>query len=109
MLTDHGYLGTMHDQLNTRPTSVVGPLGEALTLDTLPPPNVNRWVARRKAEVVAAVDGGLLTTDEACERYNLTLEELASWQRFAERSGMHGLRVTRFQQYRDAYERQNRY
>jgi hypothetical protein len=99
----------MHDLLNTRPTSVVGPLGEALTLEMLPPPSLNRWVARRKAEVVAAVDGGLLTTDEACERYNLTLEELASWQRFSERSGMHGLRVTRFQQYRDAYARQNRY
>ena len=32
---------------------------------------------RRKAEVVAAVSGGLLSVDEACERYSLTLEEFA--------------------------------
>ena len=58
-----------------RPAEVIGPLGEALTLETLPPSNTIRWVARRKAEVVAAVNGGLLTNDEACERYNLTIEE----------------------------------
>src|SRR5690349_23947206 len=50
------------------------------------------WVVRRKAEVVAAVNGGLLTIDEVCERYSLTLEEFASWQRAVDRSGMQGLR-----------------
>jgi hypothetical protein len=30
---------------------------------------------------VAAVNGGLLTLDEALARYGLTLEEFASWQR----------------------------
>ena len=92
-----------------RPDSVVGPLGEQLTLEMLPDPGTQRWVIRRKAEVVAAVRGGLLTFDEACERYNLALEELASWERSVERAGMKGLRVTRLQHYRDIYARQLNY
>ena len=99
----------MIEQLNVRPATVVGPLGERLTMEDLPAPDTNRWVARRKAEVVAAVNGGLLTIDEVCERYSLTLEEFASWQRAVDRSGMQGLRVTRIQHYRDLYERQLKY
>lgn len=67
---------------------VIGPLGEPLTLDSLPPADTRRWVVRRKAEVVAAVNGGLLTIDEVCEHYNLTLEAFAAWQRAVDRSGM---------------------
>ena len=40
---------------------VIGPTGARLTLSDLPPANTQRWVIRRKAEVVAAVKGGLLT------------------------------------------------
>jgi hypothetical protein len=87
-----------------KPAQVIGPLGEPLTLDSLPPPNTTRWVVRRKAEVVAAVNGGLLTVDDVCERYNLSLEEFASWQRAVDRVGMPGLRVTRIQHYRSIYE-----
>ena len=92
-----------------RPHQVIGPLGEPLTVDKLPPPNTTRWVVRRKAEVVAAVAGGLLTVDEVCGRYGLSLEEFAGWQRAVDRSGMPGLRVTRIQHYRDLYERQQRF
>jgi hypothetical protein len=92
-----------------RPVQVIGPLGEPLTLDSLPPPSTTRWVVRRKAEVVAAVNGGLLTVDEACDRYNLTLEEFAGWQRAVDRSGMPGLRVTRIQHYKSLYERQQKF
>lgn len=92
-----------------RPDHVIGPLGEPLTMADLPPPSTRRWVVRRKAEVVAAVNGGLLTVDEVLERYDLTLEEFASWQRAVDRSGMQGLRVTRIQHYRDLYERQLKY
>lgn len=92
-----------------RPAQVIGPLGESLTLDTLPPPNTTRWVVRRKAEVVAAVNGGLLSVDEVCERYGLTVEEFAAWQRAVDRSGMPGLRVTRIQHYKSLYERQQKY
>ena len=99
----------MIENQKIRPAQVIGPLGEPLTLDTLPPANTTRWVVRRKAEVVAAVNGGLLTVDEVCERYGLTLEEFAGWQRSIDRSGMPGLRVTRIQHYRDLYERQQRF
>jgi hypothetical protein len=95
----------MIENLKIRPAAVVGPLGERLTLDKLPSPETNRWVVRRKAEVVAAVNGGMLSIEEACERYQLTLEEFASWQRAVERSGLPGLRVTRTQHYRDLYAR----
>jgi hypothetical protein len=79
---------------------IVGPTGAALTLSDLPPANTQRWVIRRKAEVVAAVRGGLLTLEEACERYRLTTEEFLGWQQSIDRWGMAGLRTTRIQQYR---------
>ncbi len=72
----------------------IGPLGEKLTLAALPPRGQTRWVVRRKAEVIAAVDGGLLTFDEACDRYYITADEFASWQRSIERAGLSGLRAT---------------
>ena len=99
----------MLENQKIRPAQVIGPLGESLTLDSLPPPNTTRWVVRRKAEVVAAVNGGLLSVDEACERYTLSVEEFAAWQRAVDRSGMPGLRVTRIQHYKSLYERQQKY
>ena len=53
-----------------------------------------RWVPRRKAEVVAAVRGGLLTVDEAYERYRLTAEEFMAWQEAIDQFGLAGLRVS---------------
>ena len=99
----------MIENQKIRPAKVIGPLGEALTIETLPPADTTRWVVRRKAEVVAAVNGGLLTVDEVCARYGLTVEEFASWQRAIDRSGMPGLRVTRIQHYRTLYELQQKY
>ena len=99
----------MIENQKIRPAKVIGPLGESLTLDSLPPPETTRWVVRRKAEVVAAVNGGLLSVDEVCARYSLTVEEFAGWQRAIDRSGMPGLRVTRIQHYKTLYERQQKY
>jgi hypothetical protein len=59
---------------------VIGPDGSPLTIADLPPSSTRRWVIRRKAEVVAAVRGGLLSLEEACQRYTLTTEEFLSWQ-----------------------------
>jgi hypothetical protein len=97
------------EKRNVRPSQVVGPLGEALTMDSLPPSDTTRWYPRYKAEVVAAVHGGLLSVDEACDRYGLKIEELASWQRAIELSGMRGLRATRAQYYNPLYQREQRY
>jgi hypothetical protein len=79
---------------------VMGPDGSPLTIADLPPKDTKRWVIRRKAEVVAAVRGGLLNLEEACERYKLTVDEFLSWQRSIDRHGLPGLRATRIQDYR---------
>src|SRR3546814_11500540 len=60
--------------LKTKPTSVAGPLGP-VTVDDLPSSSTTYWTARRKAEVLAAIDGGLLDFEEACERYRLSRSE----------------------------------
>ena len=80
---------------------VIGPDGSPLTIADLPPPSTKRWVIRRKAEVVAAVRGGLLSLEEACQRYTLTIDEFLSWQRLIDRHGLPGLRSTRVQDYRE--------
>ena len=79
---------------------VVGTDGSPLTLSDLPPPNTKRWVIRRKAQVVIAVKAGLLSLEDACRRYRLTVEEFLAWQRAIESYGPAGLRATRIQQYR---------
>jgi hypothetical protein len=79
-----------------------GPLAHLGIEEELPPPETKRWVIRRKAVVVAAVRSGLLSLEEACERYKLSIEEFLSWQRLIDSHGLAGLRVTRLQDYRGA-------
>jgi len=81
---------------------IVGPDGSPLTIADLPAPGTTRWVIRRKAAVVAAVRGGLLSLEDACSRYTLTVEEFLSWQHSIEQHGLAGLRITRIQQFRMA-------
>jgi transposase-like protein len=40
-----------------------------------------RWITKRKAAVIAQIVTGRLTIEEACQRYNISLDELSSWQR----------------------------
>jgi hypothetical protein len=79
---------------------VVGLNGDVITLADLPSPRTKRWVIRRKAEVVLAVHGGLLSLEDACRRYQLTPEEFRAWQEAIERHGLLGLRSTHLQDYR---------
>jgi uncharacterized protein DUF1153 len=81
---------------------IVGPNGDIITLADLPSPGTTRWVIRRKAEVVLAVHGGLLSLDDACRRYELTAEEFAAWQLAIERHGLLGLRSTHLKEYRES-------
>lgn len=78
-----------------------GPEGRDLRLEDLPPANTKRWVIRRKALVVSAVRGGLITLEDACRRYSLSVEEFLSWQRAIDAFGLPGLRATRLQDYRE--------
>ncbi len=59
----------------------------------LPPAGTRRWVARRKAQVVEAVQSGMLRLDEALGRYELSIEEFSLWKRRFYRSGVEGLRM----------------
>ena len=86
--------------------AVIGPDGKRLTREDLPPSDTVRWVIRRKAEVVAGVRAGLLTLDEACERYSLSIDEFLLWQRQLDRHGLEGLKVTRIPDYRDGHRSQ---
>lgn len=85
---------------NQKLSYVVGPDGSPLTINDLPPGNTQRWVARKKAQVVVAVRGVLLSLEQACQRYALTVEEFLSWQRAIDKFGLKGLRTSRSQEYR---------
>ena len=92
-------------QEETKPAAratVVGPSGMPLSLRDLPPPGTQRWVVRRKAEVVAGVRGGLISLNEALKRYNLTIDEFRSWQRLLDSHGLDGLRTTQLKKYRQS-------
>ena len=67
----------------------------------LPPPDTKRWVPRRKAVIVNAVRAGVISLEEVCRRYALSVEEFFAWQRAIDTHGVPGLRVTRLQIYRD--------
>ena len=76
---------------NKRGSYVVGPSGFALTLESLPPFTGTRWVARRKAEIVLAVSGGIITLAEACEHYSISTDEFVEWERAFTQKGTIGL------------------
>ena len=70
----------------------------------LPKPT-QRWTVRRKAAVIAAVRGGWVPIEEACELYDISVDEFLAWERDLDRYGIHGLRTTRYQIYRDTEPR----
>ena len=91
-------MNTAESPLSERGTASAKPTHSPVR--DLPPPGTKRWVIRRKAEVVAAVRNGVITLEEACRRYKLSIEEFLSWQRLIENHGLAGLRTTRLQDYR---------
>lgn len=82
------------------PRAVTLPDGRILTLADLPPRDTRRWVASRKAVVVAAVEHGLITRQTALDRYGLSDEEFDLWHNAANRFGVEALKVTTIQRYR---------
>lgn len=76
------------------------PHGTPMSVNDLPSPETKRWVSRRKAEVLAGIRSGLITIEEACERYMLSVEELLSWQHQLDKYGVRGLKATKVQEYR---------
>ena len=90
----------MNSERPSRPNGVIGPTGKPLTVENLPPADTERWVIRRKAEVVAAVRNGLIGQDDACERYRMSAEEFLNWEQLMVADGLRGLQVTRAHIYR---------
>ncbi len=80
---------------------VAGSRDDTAITAELPPSDTKRWVVRRKAIVVTAVRSGRITLEEACRRYNLSVEEFQAWERAIDSHGVPGLRVTRLQIYRN--------
>ncbi len=80
--------------------SVVGPRGNILNQRNLPSAVAQHWTPTKKAEVVAAVRNGLLSLDEARERYSMTIEEYTSWERHLDEHGLEGLLLGKLQEYR---------
>jgi Protein of unknown function (DUF1153) len=70
----------------------------------LPRPR-ERWTVRRKAAVIEAVRGGWVPIVEVIQLYNLSVDEFLAWERDIDRFGVHGLRTTRYQIYRDVPRR----
>ena len=87
---------------------VTGPLGEPMTRADLPPPDTARWVMRRKAQIVSAIHGGLISESEACSIYNISPDELLAWKVLVEKCGMLGLRATKLQHYKRLIDRKIR-
>lgn len=70
----------MLERLNLgRPSRVIGWDGKPVTLGDLPARDA-RWNKRRKAQIVAAIRGNLLSFDEARQRYGLSRLEFAAWE-----------------------------
>ncbi len=85
---------------------VVGPSGETLTLENLPAADTTRrWTMQRKAQVITAIRGSLITKEEACERCGISAEELSSWETLLDQHGLNALRSTTLQKYRGATDR----
>lgn len=82
------------------PRAVTLPDGTVMTRADLPPKTTRRWVARRKAQVVHAVCGGLIPLDEALEMYDLSEEEFELWRNAVTQHGISGLKVTTLQKFR---------
>jgi hypothetical protein len=66
----------------------------------LPPPDTKRWTARRKAVVFEAVHSGMITIEEVCRRYALSVEEFLSGHNTTQMHGVEGLEITKLQNYR---------
>lgn len=52
-----------------------------------------RWTPRRKRLVLQAIVAGELSVSEACARWEISLEELRSWQRAFQRPGTAKLKI----------------
>ena len=82
------------------PRAVTLPGGKIMSRADLPDQTTQRWVASRKAAVVRGVTYGLISKDEALERYSLSEEEFTQWVHAVAIHGENALKTTSLQEYR---------
>lgn len=84
---------------SSRPRTVTIDDGSILSVADLPDADT-RWVASRKQAVVLAVSHGLISREDALNRYGLSDDEFSSWCRASAAQGKAALTVTALQKYR---------
>ncbi len=84
------------------PRAVTLPDGQVLSRADLPPETTRRWVVSRKIAVVRGVLYGLITQEEAMDKYGLSDEEFASWVKAVADHGEDALKATTVQKYRQS-------
>jgi hypothetical protein len=89
-----GPRGSASSREPAQPNTVGRKDSVVVTPEDLPPAGTRQWVPRYKAAVVAAVDAGVLTLEDARRRYLLSEEELESWRDAIDHSGIGGLRMS---------------
>ena len=99
-MTEHKSQTSRHPQGGIQDGTALSPSGKLMTFEDLPPKATKRWVIRRKAEVVAGVHGGLISLEQALQRYDLSVDEYRSWEQLLKDHGLAGLRTTRVKKYR---------
>jgi len=82
------------------PRAVTLPDGTVFSKADLPPQETRRWVASRKLAVVRGVIYGLMTQDEALERYAISNDEFMEWVRAVSLHGEEALKATALKKYR---------
>lgn len=82
------------------PRAVTTANGDVISHADLPPANTRRWVASRKAAVVRGVLYGLITQEDALDRYGLSAEEFQEWVAAVSLHGVDALKATNVQKYR---------
>ncbi len=73
----------MNSERPSRSSGVIEPAGKPLTIDDI-----------RKAEVASDVRHGLISLEEACDHYKLSVDEVLAWVRVLEVHGVPGLRTS---------------
>ena len=79
-------------EFTMRPRSIAGPVGP-LPIYDLPSPTAGYWVAHRKNELLAAINGELIGPADACARHSPSGAELGSWRRAIDRAGIPASRM----------------
>lgn len=77
-----------------------GPDGGIITIEDLPLPS-QRATPGRKALLLFAVRGGLISVTQLRSLYGVSDEEFEHWKAMYHQHGAKGLRASKLQQYRD--------